>query len=148
MAPEIFRRSSCRAGPCKRVEDDFIWPAQEFDHLGCKRDRNASRMGRKAGVSACFGVSLVSRVRDLENVGGDAAAVINREAALAGRVSRRFLASLGAAIFDQSEHTIRIWLEDRLVVRIRPLVGREPPKTRSEEHTSELQSLMRISYAV
>src|SRR3546814_20587661 len=89
-------------------------------------------MGRKAGVSACFGVSLVSRVRDLENVGGDAAAVINREAALAGRVSRRFLASLGAAIFDQSEHTIRIWLEDRLVVRIRPLVGREPPK-RSEE---------------
>src|SRR3546814_10423182 len=83
-----------------------------------------------AGVSACFGVSLVSRVRDLENVGGDAAAVINREAALAGRVSRRFLASLGAAIFDQSEHTIRIWLEDRLVVRIRPLVGREPPKDR------------------
>src|SRR3546814_3778210 len=92
MAPEIFRRSSCRAGPCKRVEDDFIWPAQEFDHLGCQRDRHASRMGRKAGVSACFGVSLVSRVRDLENVGGDAAAVINREAALAGRVSRRFLA--------------------------------------------------------
>src|SRR3546814_7843255 len=37
MAPEIFRRSSCRAGPCKRVEDDFIWPAQEFDHLGCQR---------------------------------------------------------------------------------------------------------------
>src|SRR3546814_1722302 len=103
MAPEIFRRSSCRAGPCKRVEDDFIWPAQEFDHLGCQRDRHASRMGRKAGVSACFGVSLVSRVRDLENVGGDAAAVINREAALAGR---------------------------------------------SEAHTSELQSLMRISYAV
>src|SRR3546814_9860756 len=90
-------------------------------------------MGRKAGVSACFGVSLVSRVRDLENVGGDAAAVINREAALAGRVSRRVLASLGAAIFDQSEHTIRIWLEDRLV--------------RSEEHTSELQPLMRYSYA-
>src|SRR3546814_10309304 len=58
MAPEIFRRSSCRAGPCKRVEDDFIWPAQEFDHLGCQRDRHASRMGRKAGVSACFGVSL------------------------------------------------------------------------------------------
>src|SRR3546814_6856429 len=82
MAPEIFRRSSCRAGPCKRVEDDFIWPAQEFDHLGCQRDRHASRMGRKAGVSACFGVSLVSRVR------------------------------------------------------------------RSDEHTSELQSLMRISYAV
>src|SRR3546814_8320001 len=70
MAPEIFRRSSCRAGPCKRVEDDFIWPAQEFDHLGCQRDRHASRMDRKAGVS------------------------------------------------------------------------------RSEEHTSELQSLMRISYAV
>src|SRR3546814_3891554 len=26
--------------------------------------------------------------------------------------------------------------------------GRTPPSTRSEEHTSELQSLMRISYAV
>src|SRR3546814_2659702 len=26
--------------------------------------------------------------------------------------------------------------------------GRAPPETRSEEHTSELQSLMRISYAV
>src|SRR3546814_8957610 len=71
MAPEIFRRSSCRAGPCKRVEDDFIWPAQEFDHLGCQRDRHASRMGRKAGVAACLGVSLVSRVRDLDKVGGE-----------------------------------------------------------------------------
>src|SRR3546814_15468657 len=94
-----------------------IWPAKEVDDIGGKRDRQASRMGRKAGVSACFGVSLVSRVRDLENVGGDAAAVINREAALAGRVSRRFLASLGAAIFDQSEHTIRICLADRQIGR-------------------------------
>src|SRR3546814_13256606 len=109
-----------------RISD---WSSDVCSSDLCQRDRHASRMGRKAGVSACFGVSLVSRVRDLENVGGDAAAVINREAALAGRVSRRFLASLGAAIFDQSEHTIRIWLEDRLVVRIRPLVGREPPKT-------------------
>src|SRR3546814_15823453 len=35
--------------------------------------------------------------------------------------------------------------------RLRQLSGqarRSPPKTRSEEHTSELQSLMRISYAV
>src|SRR3546814_1063333 len=29
-----------------------------------------------------------------------------------------------------------------------PTVAREPPADRSEEHTSELQSLMRISYAV
>src|SRR3546814_6841264 len=27
-------------------------------------------------------------------------------------------------------------------------LGRAPPRSRSEEHTSELQSLMRISYAV
>src|SRR3546814_2629078 len=29
-----------------------------------------------------------------------------------------------------------------------PVVGVEPPLMRSEEHTSEIQSLMRISYAV
>src|SRR3546814_9222775 len=29
-----------------------------------------------------------------------------------------------------------------------PMPARQVPKTRSEEHTSELQSLMRISYAV
>src|SRR3546814_1243962 len=31
---------------------------------------------------------------------------------------------------------------------LRPLPAPEPPLSRSEEHTSELQSLMRISYAV
>src|SRR3546814_13476821 len=35
----------------------------------------------------------------------------------------------------------------RTPVRRQPL-GRTPPPARSEEHTSELQSLMRISYAV
>src|SRR3546814_5076274 len=32
--------------------------------------------------------------------------------------------------------------------RRRPATGAKPPATRSEEHTSELQSLMRNSYAV
>src|SRR3546814_4638669 len=36
----------------------------------------------------------------------------------------------------------------RALVRKRPLVDFEAPLPRSEEHTSELQSLMRTSYAV
>src|SRR3546814_6793467 len=40
-----------------------------------------------------------------------------------------------------------ILLEDFGYARVNPLLEREPG-LRSEEHTSELQSLMRISYAV
>src|SRR3546814_2856657 len=45
----------------------------------------------------------------------------------------------GAVAFECADHCRRgIWLDDRVVVQ----------QPRSEEHTSELQSLMRISYAV
>src|SRR3546814_5682183 len=44
----------------------------------------------------------------------------------------------------QGESTLTVW-EMR---RPRPMAGRGRPGSRSEEHTSELQSLMRISYAV
>src|SRR3546814_4337936 len=37
---------------------------------------------------------------------------------------------------------------DRLAIVPRQIGGRDDPLPRSEEHTSELQSLMRISYAV
>src|SRR3546814_2794225 len=38
---------------------------------------------------------------------------------------------------------------DVMMIGLRPILSlSQPKKTRSEEHTSELQSLMRISYAV
>src|SRR3546814_3986843 len=43
----------------------------------------------------------------------------------------------------QKPHIVRLLLHERLAQR-----AREGPVLRSEEHTSELQSLMRISYAV
>src|SRR3546814_6131941 len=56
---------------------------------------------------------------------------------------------LAAQTFDDSGRALRLWLLGRLVsmtlVGILTWIGLW---LRSEEHTSELQSLMRISYAV
>src|SRR3546814_7172399 len=53
------------------------------------------------------------------------------------------------AIFLPTADSLHQWLHD---VRYGRLFGDDPgfapPRARSEEHTSELQSLMRISYAV
>src|SRR3546814_10713266 len=53
------------------------------------------------------------------------------------RIERRFPLALG----DLFQRSI-------LILRLAALVDRELVPPRSEEHTSELQSLMRISYAV
>src|SRR3546814_9320740 len=43
---------------------------------------------------------------------------------------------------------ISIWLQNGIRVRFRSQACASPQPSRSEEHTSELQSLLRISYAV
>src|SRR3546814_10202862 len=57
-----------------------------------------------------------------------------------------------AAVGDQPRRDVAFFavvLEQNLEeIRQRPQPGRQPLRLRSEEHTSELQSLMRISYAV
>src|SRR3546814_6855039 len=50
-------------------------------------------------------------------------------------------------------HRVRLWIEENFcmndIIRRSPVkIGQRQIAKRSEEHTSELQSLMRISYAV
>src|SRR3546814_2070991 len=67
-----------------------------------------------------------------------------RGAALASRLNESSVAVYSDEVFMGDETAINGTLFD--VERIEVLRG--PQGTRSEEHTSELQSLMRISYAV
>src|SRR3546814_4398617 len=54
--------------------------------------------------------------------------------------------------FDPETERFESFPSDRRNAAVRQMLGREgevwAPESRSEEHTSELQSLMRISYAV
>src|SRR3546814_4376028 len=50
--------------------------------------------------------------------------------------------------FDVESFEYRWSAQDFIPADGMPYIGRSPRTTRSEEHTSELQSLMRISYAV
>src|SRR3546814_5050781 len=55
----------------------------------------------------------------------------------------------GNAIVDDWEGKVNAWpLDEGLIDYVDPSYGMESESNRSEEHTSELQSLMRISYAV
>src|SRR3546814_1306761 len=63
-------------------------------------------------------------------------------------VSRHDISEFGACGLDRSPMNVAIARVDRHPLRrIEGAIGR-PARRRSEEHTSELQSLMRISYAV
>src|SRR3546814_7290130 len=64
---------------------------------------------------------------------------------MANQIARNF-AALGdeAAIAQTAEHIVLFW-DPRMKATAFAL---DPVQFRSEEHTSELQSLMRISYAV
>src|SRR3546814_4345763 len=56
-----------------------------------------------------------------------------------------------AALREKSERLtgyLETLIRDRLSDTLQIATPREPERRRSEEHTSELQSLMRISYAV
>src|SRR3546814_4570779 len=63
------------------------------------------------------------------------------------RVSLRFCDNQFPVFLHTSFH-ILYFVTDWCEPGYRKTVRRETPGTRSEEHTSELQSLMRISYAV
>src|SRR3546814_2761443 len=60
-----------------------------------------------------------------------------------GKLGRADVGTGGVAEVDQQEAAAEVLLGDRAAVMVDEREG-----TRSEEHTSELQSLMRISYAV
>src|SRR3546814_7638692 len=85
---------------------------------------------------------LVHRlVRDLaaQDAGEDVARIVGHASALPARAGAcRLLGDAGGALAPLQ---LRPYLR-----RVDP--GRRPQQDRSEEHTSELQSLMRISYAV
>src|SRR3546814_8281451 len=56
--------------------------------------------------------------------------------------------SAGPSIADCGADEVWVFISAHLTAKVAPAQGRAPRGTRSEEHTSELQSLMRISYAV
>src|SRR3546814_4341615 len=60
---------------------------------------------------------------------------------------RAFHRRVHIGVVEDDEGRISAKLHRRLLDRRRALAKQQPPH-RSEEHTSELQSLMRISYAV
>src|SRR3546814_1331388 len=71
----------------------------------------------------------------------------------AGRCPSRPVCPVGSGLVqylgaDGCSLADRQWLEGRSTVAHDRRADRRSPRTRSEEHTSELQSLMRISYAV
>src|SRR3546814_7216795 len=59
-----------------------------------------------------------------------------------------YQASSLSAIDERLAGTRRLWHEERHEQNARGAAPPDQAGTRSEEHTSELQSLMRISYAV
>src|SRR3546814_8970190 len=75
-----------------------------------------------------------------------------------GRVAQIILRRLDAAFevdlpksgrtFPTGRIVVQQRTEERIAVDARHASPHEPTRARSEEHTSELQSLMRISYAV
>src|SRR3546814_1559938 len=83
---------------------------------------------------------------DLLPVRGAGGFIARDDAILAGDVD---LAKNPADRVGDRPTTVRIDVEDRdLHSRRRERLGARAAEARSEEHTSELQSLMRISYAV
>src|SRR3546814_2122474 len=73
----------------------------------------------------------------MERVARDTGLLLSQERE--GLIPNRFPARVGTA---------RIGRESRGMPSMLPTEPNTPPFSRSEEHTSELQSLMRISYAV
>src|SRR3546814_1537376 len=104
--------------------------------LGIARDR----AGGEPAAARCLPRSAVSRWRDETAVPGSTTAGIEDGDRRRPHAAVRRTRSRGLAA-----HSVHSWLAGRMA-SIRQLP--ESPGTRSEEHTSELQSLMRISYAV
>src|SRR3546814_2666126 len=74
----------------------------------------------------------------------------DRVGAVQRAVERHRLAGDDPALQSQRAHAVLLELRDRVfrVQRLAPVPREGAGLGRSEEHTSELQSLMRISYAV
>src|SRR3546814_2366035 len=68
------------------------------------------------------------------------ARIIERKAAVDDRLHSR--------VFDEAQHRFGIGAAADLHGAYRQIVEQDRHQARSEEHTSEIQSLMRISYAV
>src|SRR3546814_4233566 len=90
------------------------------------------------------------------------AVAVEKSSELFGRLGRGQRPRLGAEHFDQFGrrlardaiigerlcHELALWWKRAAAMSVRPWSSGRLPSIRSEEHTSELQSLMRISYAV
>src|SRR3546814_10722714 len=63
------------------------------------------------------------------------------------RVAQLAVPGEARPLAEADDFTLRVRKEP-VVIKAGPAVGRQRVEVRSEEHTSELQSLMRISYAV
>src|SRR3546814_3028611 len=95
----------------------------------------------------------VNRTAALQGFRGSSVQARHGEAALLQEVQDACLAGQvagadgdeGCVLFHQRQHTLD---HDQIAIVEQPLVEAFRRLERSEEHTSELQSLMRISYAV
>src|SRR3546814_10352560 len=91
-----------------------------------------------------FGLPLAGAVAREIEARHEKAELVRREAeALAQRQVNDRVASLENEAREVLKHDARAWLDV-----VNQNLGDKPRAARSEEHTSELQSIMRISYAV
>src|SRR3546814_6570687 len=82
----------------------------------------------------------------VEQVAAAVAVAVLRPVAVARRHELAHAHRAGVAALEREDVELRLFLRQR--EQLRQLTGEERRAPRSEEHTSELQSLMRISYAV
>src|SRR3546814_2146197 len=89
------------------------------------------------------------RQRELRDTAWGEAAAVQKPSAEAALISREQLALVEQAIAATGERPARIFRRFRVDgILQRDIAAEMGISLRSEEHTSELQSLMRISYAV
>src|SRR3546814_8615078 len=99
----------------------------------------------------------VARKHSISREAQDALAIESHKRAARAQAEGRFTSQIlpievktrkGTTVFDTDEH-VRADASLDEMTKLRPAFDKEGSVTaRSEEHTSELQSLMRISYAV
>src|SRR3546814_2880554 len=130
-----------RLRPPRSTRTDTLFPSttlfRSFEALDLREDALAN------GVAEIDRFTLITR--DGERISGGSADTHARENA---KVPARNLAELQVTGKEPISLYLAAQRERTLDIHERGERGRLPPRHRSEEHTSELQSLMRISSAV
>src|SRR3546814_7766430 len=106
---------------------------------------------RRDFIVLALNIEHDNRIRPLQQIGDDDANALARS----GRRFEQYMLHLAhhkEAVADAAEHNALFRAKARLAdfafARAAGFTVKVPFRPRSEEHTSELQSLMRISYAV